>query len=225
VYEVTGRGKRSVKRDFNFYDPPEKVRAYIEAPGAYRRGAWRLELRDRALMSLLYIGGARAVEVVGGYTLAGYFPGLSTENFVDQGEFIMLRGLKAVKYKFTKIGAKWVPIKNWKLYPNRPEIPIPREGPLAWIGHHVENWLDVVGEGPLFKIGPNRAYHIVHDKTGLMPHYFRAMGLKLWYRLFGKDAFRLKEFSGHKDWNSLAVYMADIDRAKENLLNYGGGHE
>jgi len=223
---LTGKGKRSVKRDFPWFDPPEIVREYIEAPGAYRRGSYTLELRDRAFMSLLYIGGARIVEVVGGVTRAGYFPGLSTVNFVDQGEFLMLRGLKAVKYKYTKIGSKWVPINNWKLYPNRPEIPIPCKGPLAWIGNHIENWLEIVGEGKLFRITPNRAYHIIHGKTGLMPHYFRAMGLKLWYRLFNKDAFRLKEFSGHKDWNSLAVYMADIDRAKQNLLNYGsGGHE
>lgn len=234
---MTGKNKRSVERDFNYYDPPEKVRAYIEAPGKYTRSKDRLEIRDRALMSLEYIAAARVVEITGGPTRITYhekndkgeiintqifdheLPGVQLAMFYETENFLYLRGLKNVKHKFIKRGETWQPIKNWRDYPSRVEIPIPRHGGLAWISQHIEAHLDNVDKsGDVFNIGPIRAYQIINKKTGLFNHYFKDMGLKLWFRLFGRDAFQLKKFSGHSRWENLERYMQDISQAQNNML-------
>lgn len=216
---MTGANKRSVERDYNYYDPPEIIRKKIESPGSYGRSSQRLELRDKALMSLMYIAAARVTEITGGITNGGELPGVSADQFYFTPEFIYLRGLKNVKKKFIKVGDSWQPITNWRQYPNRVEIPIPRQGGLSWIGTHIENYLnDLKPRRDMFKISPTRSYQIVKQKTGEFNHYFRSMGTKLWYILLDRNAFRLKEFTGHTRWSSLESYMRDISTAQNNML-------
>lgn len=218
---MPGYNKRSVERDFNYYDPPEKVRQYIEAPANYRRSGDRLDIRDKALQSLLYIAAARVVEITGGATKAGIIPGVQASQFYLTEDFLILRGLKNVKHKFILRGDTWQEITNWRDYPNRIEIPISRRGGLAWISKNIESHLETLrGNQDLFKIGPSRAYQIVNGRSGLFPHYFKDMGLKLWFRLYGKDPFQLKKFSGHKRWENLERYMQDQSQARANMLSW-----
>lgn len=244
MIKITGRNKRSVERDYKFYDPPEVIRHKIETPGSYRRSSEILEIRDRALMSCQYILAARVVEVTGGPTKAGVIPGLMCSNIIKTPDFLMVRGLRNVKHKFIKSGPPlkdkellnqegltreekfrlrgWREITDWRDYPMREEIPIPRQGGLSWIADNIEAQLQEVGSGELFKISPGRSYQIVREKTGEFNHYFKDMGLKLWYRLFNRDAFKLKKFSGHARWENLERYMGDIDQAKDNMLSWEG---
>jgi len=219
---MTGSRKRSIERDYRFYDPPEVIRAKIEQPREkpYRRSADRLEVRDQALMALEYICAARVVEITGGPVRVGILPGIQASQFYKTEDFLFVRNLKNVKHKFIKIGVEWVQIAHWHHYPTREEIPIPRHGGLAWISEAIEAQLDLIPRGPLFQISPVRAYQVINERNGEFNHYFKDMGLKLWYRLFNRDAFRLKKFSGHKKWESLEKYMGDIDEAKENMLSW-----
>lgn len=211
-----------MERDYKYYDPPEVIRAKIETPGKYSRSSDRLEIRDRALMSCEYILAARVVEVTGGHTKAGIIPGLVCSNIIKTPDFLYVRGLRNVKHKFIKIGDTWQEIRDWRDYPMREEIPIPRRGGLAWIAKNIEAQLNEVGSGELFKISPSRSYQIINEKTGEFNHYFKDMGLKLWYRLFNRDAFKLKKFSGHARWENLERYMGDIDQAKDTMLSWEG---
>lgn len=221
---MTGASKRSIEKDYRFYDPPEVIRAKIEAPHSppYRRSAERLEIRDQALMSLEYICAARVVEITGGPVKVGTLPGLQAQNILRGEDFLFVRNLRNVKIKFIKIGQDWVEVAHWHHYPTRDEIPIPRKGQLSWIAEKIEAHLDQIGSGNLFQISPSRAYQVINARNGEFNHYFRDMGLKLWFRLLGRDAFKLKKFSGHRKWESLEKYMGDIDQAKENLLNWEG---
>lgn len=218
---MTGENKRSVDRDRNYYNPPEFIRQQIETPYPYKRNAEQLQLRDRALMVLMYICTARVVEITGGATRVGEIPGVSANQFYKTVDFYYLRNLKNVKQKYHKVGNTWEEITDWRQYPNRVEIPIPRSGGLSWVGEHIENYLETQGpRDNLFKIDPCRSYQIVKTTTGEFNHYFKAMGIKLWYILFDGNAFRLKEFTGHKRWESLESYMRDLSQAKDNMLNW-----
>ena len=115
---MTGKNKRSLERDYRFYDPPEVIRSKIEAPmdPPYRRSAHRLEVRDQALQCLEYILAARVVEITGGQVKVGILPGIQAENFYKTEEFLYVRGLRNVKHKFIKICPAWVEIQNRRPY-------------------------------------------------------------------------------------------------------------
>jgi len=208
--------KRSVE-DYKHYTPPEQIKKLIDRPYGYHRMEGLLEARDRALLALLYITASRIREIVGGPTVVGELPPVRAEQFSLRGSFLYIRGLPVIKHRFNK----GKPITSVEEYPRREEIPIPLEGPLGWIGEYIENRLKTVKSGPLFYITPVRAYQITRRKTGEFPHYFRDMGLKLWFRLLG-DPWALKQFSGHARWENLEKYMRTTIRVEKTMLKFRG---
>lgn len=222
---MTGKNKRSVEADYRFYDPPEIILDKIRHPIEYRRARDRLEIRDLALGSLIYMTTARITEIVGGPVKVGILPGITPENFVEDQAFLKVRNLPVIKQRYALRGEKWIEIKGPEDYPRRVEIPLPKAGGLSIFTKYIARHLEKIEPGePVFKLTSTRGYMIIRARTGEFPHYLREMGLKLWYRLFTKDPFKLKEFSGHKRWDNLERYMKEL--AAEDygrVLNYNMG--
>jgi hypothetical protein len=222
---MTGKNKRSVEADYRFYDPPEIILAKIRHPIEYRRARDRLEVRDLALGSLIYMTTARITEIVGGPVKVGILPGITPENFVEDQAFLKVRNLPVIKQKFFLRGDQWIQINGPEDYPRRVEIPLPKAGGLSIFTKYIARHLENVKPGePVFNISSTRGYTIIKDRTGEFPHYLRDMGLKLWYRLFSRDPFKLKEFSGHKRWENLERYMKELATEDySRVLNYSMG--
>lgn len=219
--------RRSVEA-ITWFDPPGEIYKKIEtSPKDYSYKTAELQARDRALSALVYCAAARITEVVGGPVMQssqiiGNIPGLACENVIRDSEYLYIRQLHQIKVKtFIRAGQK-IPISSVDEYPYRVEIPIPRyEGSLSSFAPLIEDHLDNVGSGPLFKITREYAGRIITKRSGgqLWPHYLRDQGLRFWYRVFHGDPFRLKRFSGHRQWSSLEKYMreftqADLERLK-----------
>lgn len=137
-------------------------------------------------------------------------PPITRDQFILEESEIWLRDLPIIKQKFTKIGSSWVPVKTPADYPTRIEIPFFRDyEPIKPFTEILQTYLETLPEGaPLFRFGRVRAHQII-STYGQFPHYYRDMGLKFWKRYFNNDSFKLKKFSGHKRWDSLAKYMGE----------------
>lgn len=224
---MTGKNKRSVEADYRFYDPPEVILAKIRNPIKYRRARDRLEVRDLALGSLIYMTTARITELVGGPVKVGILPGITPANFTEDQAFLNVRNLPVIKQRFYYRADlhKWIEITSPEEYPRRVEIPLPKAGGLAIFTKYIARHLENVEPGePVFNISSTRGYTIIRSRTGEFPHYLRDMGLKLWYRLFSRDPFKLKDFSGHKRWENLERYMRELaSEDYSRVLNYTMG--
>ena len=216
--------KRSVEKDYPFYDPPEIVWNKINLRcWDYRRNADLFRLRDKALMCLLYLSCCRVSEVVRAEVKAGYLPSVRKSQFVVIGDFLMFRGVKVVKHKYVKKGGRWVKIESVDDYPVREEIDMPLKGGLSKFTNVIVSYLEKLEDDEeLFKFGPKRAHQIVKYCSGEFPHYFREMGLKLRLRLFDKNIVQLQEFSGHKKLDNLVRYLREIEReeSRKRMLEY-----
>ena len=206
--------KRAVQ-DINFYDPPGSIWKKINGtPYPYQADTTFLQLRDLALMSALYLSCCRITEMVGGPVACGILPGVTVGQFDGQDpDFLRLRSVKNIKHKYTKRAGAWVPINNPSLYPTRNEIKFPRRGSFSPFTRAIDDYLGLVSKAPqvpVFRIGVRRAQQIIDTTAGIWPHYLRDQGFRAWYRVFKLDAFKLKQFSGHKNWDSLEKYMYEL---------------
>lgn len=242
--------RRSVTNINWFEDPDQIWSRIVRDPYPYKvqdSYKTRLQARDVALTSLLYLSCARATEMVGGpvqitvpeEALEKTQPGteiieiredpeteekmyVTQQNLrgvtVDQvsrrdPDFLRIRAVPIIKQKYVRVAGSWVRITDPSMYPVRQEIRLPRRGSLSKFTRAIEDHLDIIGDRsgtPVFRIGRERAWQIVNQKTGDWPHYLRDQGFRLWYRIFENDAFKLKEFSGHKKWESLEHYMSEL---------------
>lgn len=206
--------KRAVQ-DINYYDPPASIWRKINgAPYPYRVDTIRMQLRDLALMSALYLSCTRITEMVGGPVACGVLPGITVGQFdTTDPDFLSLRSIKNIKHKYTRRAGAWVPIDNPSLYPTRNEVKMPRRGSFAPFTRALSDYLEMISSHPttqLFTFTPRRARQIMDHASGLWPHYLRDQGFRAWYRVFKLDAFKLKQFSGHKKWDSLEKYMYEL---------------
>jgi len=192
--------KRSVEKDYRFYDPPKIVYEKItKSVWPYKERKEFYELRDLTLMCILYLSTARVSEIVRSKVKGGYSPSIKKNQFIKIGNYLMLRRVPIFKR---------MNIEKMSDYPLRSEIPFPLKGGLTIFTDSIIDYLDrIEEENELFKFNTKRAWQIVNYITGEFPHYLRDMGLKMWLRLFDKDIVRLQNFSGHKDIKNLARYL------------------
>jgi len=215
--------KRSVEKDYKFYDPPIIVwRKINRQEWPYRQNRELYVLRDKALMSLLYLSCSRVSEIVRADVKVGFLPSVRKNQFVKIGEFLMLRNVPIVKRKFVKKGEDWIPVENIQDYPYRQEIDMPLKGGLSIFTKLIVRYLDFLDEEEeLFKFKTKRAHQIVKYCSGEFPHYFREMGLKLRLRLFDKHLVQLKTFSGHQRLTNLTRYLeeAEMEESRKRMLS------
>lgn len=139
------------------------------------------------------------MEILRGKVKGGFLPSITTDQFVEVGDYLMLRRVPVVKRR---------DVAEISDYPLRNEIPLPLKGGLTVFTKPIVEYLEKLKpEEELFKFRRARGYYIVNHITGEFPHYLREMGLKMWLRLFEKDLVRLQEFSGHATLENLARYL------------------
>lgn len=197
---LEGIRKRSVERDYKFYDPPRRVYDKItKTSWEYKVRQEFYNLRDLALMCILYISTSRASEIVRSKVKGGYSPSINKSQFVPIGNYLMLRMVPIFKRRNVEIIVD---------YPLRNEIPFPLKGGLTIFTDPIVSYLELLEDNEeLFKFNRIRAWQIVNHITGEFPHYLREMGLKMWLRIFDKDLVQLQHLSGHKRLENLAKYL------------------
>jgi hypothetical protein len=219
--------KRSVQVDYRFYDPPNIVWDKInQEVWPYRRNIEFYQRRDLALMGLLYLSCSRIVEIVGGLTKVGEIEGVKKSQFVEVGNFLMLRNVPIVKQRHFKVGKVWKRVEVPQDYPRREEIDMPLKGDLSHFTEPIVEHLKMFSEdAEVFPITSTRGWQIVNYCSGEFPHYLRDMGLKLRLRLFGLHIGQLQEFSGHRKLERLIDYLGEAEReqGRKRMIRYQFG--
>lgn len=214
--------RRSVV-DVHYYDPPAEIfKAIMSESFNYTERTVQLQARDKALMALIYTTAARVSEIIPGKTRVGQAPGIKAQDIIRDNDFIRIRNLIQIKVKTFERAGVTIPITDPTEYPTRFEIPLPRyQGSLAPFTQLIEDYLEIGQDtDPLFPITRQYAHRIINRDSGHWPHYLREQGIRYWYRIFRGDPFRLKRFTGHRQWSSLEKYMQeftqdDLDRLRE----------
>jgi len=208
--------RRSVEKDYGFFDPPDVVWEKINyARWDYAENEDFYHLRDLALMCLLYMTASRVREIcrfsnrhVKG-PKAGTIkaPSVTKDQFVILGDLLAVRNLRVIKRRN---------VKSLSDYGHRPEIYLPLKGDLSVFTKPVVEYLEYLEPNEeLFKFGGVRAYQIVTYCTGgEFPHYLREMGLKMWLRVYGFNIVQLQTFSGHKRVENLIRYLKEAEAKK-----------
>jgi len=164
-------------------------------------------------MALEYLTCSRVTEILGGPVAVGILEPLKVGQFIEDTDFIKVRGLPIIKHKNYEKSGRHYPILNPSDYSKRVEIPLPRRGTLAPFTRAIMDYLELIPKSddtPVFTFTRQRGHQVVKGVSGMFNHYFRDMGLKNWYRIFEYDPFKLKIFSGHTRWSSLEKYMNDL---------------
>lgn len=241
--EYHRRSRRSVEKDFAFYDPPDRVWRNINSrTWPYSSSnSLSLQLRDLSYMCLLYMTSARSSELCRANLACGPKPSISKNQFVLDGDFLKLRNLIILKRREPLLDEdgkqihdehgkpQYQSIQSLDHYPKREEILLPRRGNLAKFTYPILDYLSYLNSNEeLFKFKYIRGYQIVNyctaqsdEDRGDMQHYLRDMGLKLHTRLVDRSIYDLQKYSGHARISSLARYLGE-GRLEKNLLNFQG---
>lgn len=217
---LKGVKKRSVERDYRYYDTPRKIWAKIHGPTwNYGTNQRFYEVRDRAFMALMYLSTSRVSEICRAQLEAGSKPSVTVDQFHPEGDLLKVRGLIILKRR-ELVDGKWVRIQALSHYPIRREIPLPLKGGLSRFTELITDYLGLLREKEeLFKFQRGRAHQIVKHTTGEMNHYFRDMGLKLYARLFDRNIKDLMDFSGHAQVETLMKYLGE-GQLEKKVLEY-----
>jgi len=133
---------------------PETILKWLEKedwPYAFDREF--LQLRDKALISLLYLLCARIGEVLR----------LKREQFEELKDVVLVKNFRVEKNSLNPIRDDWV---------------LPKKGRLRSFTSFVTEYLEKLPKdrNTIFQIKRSRAHQIVKKITGKWPHWFRAMG-------------------------------------------------
>jgi len=217
---LKGVKRRSVERDYRYYDTPEVVWNKINGP-AWDYGTRQnfYETRDLAFMALEYLSTCRVSELTRANLKAGYKHSVTKDQFHLNGSLLKFREAIILK-RMEKVDGKWVGIRALEDYPKRREIPLPLEGGLSQFTNLIVDYLNLLNPTEeLFKFKRARAHQIVKHTTGEMNHYLRDMGLKLYSRLLDRNIKDLKEFSGHARVENLMKYLGE-GQLEKKVLEY-----
>ena len=213
---LIGVKKRSVERDYKFYDSPQVIWGKIHGPPwEYGTRQKFYEVRDRAFMALEYLSTSRVSELCRAdfyrdKVLIGYKGSVKADQFYPEGNLLKFRDVRIIKRR----------VSNVEDYPKRNEIPLPLEGGLSRFTFLITDYLDMLGKKEeLFKFRRGRAFQIIRHTTGEMNHYFRDMGLKLYTRLLDRNLKELKDFSGHERVENLLKYLGE-GQLEKKVLEY-----
>lgn len=166
---------------------PEEIFELITKKEWPYKTKWKFyPIRDRALLSLLYLCCGRISEILGGGKRN--LPGLVKAQFEDIGDVILIRNFQVLK-----------------TYQIRDEWPLPKRGQLAPFTDLIIEFLPLITTN-LFNFGRVRGYQICAHITGKWPHWFRAQGEAYWMT-FVKDPFRLATGLKLKDPKTLMEYI------------------
>ncbi len=153
-----------------------------------------LQLRDKALFAFLIVAGTRASEAV----------------ILKKKQFRLYPNRIEVAQVETE--------KNGLL---RKRIIMPLEGNLAPISKVFLAWFQTLPDDPEAYVFPRaradstdynkhigrvRVYQII-SQSGMFPHWARAVCANIWATVFGKDAWKLKNYMGWKRLESSSPYI------------------
>jgi len=208
---LIGVKKRSVERDYKYYDSPQVIWGKIHGPPweyGTRQGFY--EVRDKAFMALEYLSTCRTSELCRADLKVGYKGSVTANQFYLEDNLLKFRDVIILKRAVDRV----------RDYPKRNEIPLPLEGGLSRFTFLITDYLDMLGKKEeLFKFRRGRSHQIIRHTTGEMNHYFRDMGLKLYARLLDRNIKDLKEFSGHKRVENLMKYLGE-GQLEKKVLEY-----
>jgi len=199
-----GRSRRTLRNIVRTWSPEEILQLIRSRTWPYRTWAPFYHIRDRALMSLLFLTAGRVGEVI---TLV-----LSQFDRKADPQFIIIRNMLT-----EKIGPASSNL------PFREEFPLPRSGRLQPFTELVVEYLDKMEEytlstDRLFPFNRSRAYQIVNHITGKWPHWFRAQGERYYGKVF-KDIFKLRDHVNVVNIRTLAKYIkTEWEESREELL-------
>ena len=164
-----------------------------------------LQSRDKAIFALLIITGLRASEAIN----------LKKKQFRVYTDHIEIAQVPTLKHGATRI-----------------RIIMPLKGNLAPITQVFQKWFITLPENPeayVFPkatpdaiyfnkhIGRGRVYQIIRQ-TGMFPHWARAVCANIWAKVFGKDAWKLKNYMGWKNLESSSPYIQSNWEEDENKI-------
>ena len=176
---------------------PEKILEWIETrKWSYTWTPDFYELRDKALISLLFLCCGRIGEVLR----------LTKEQFVERKHFLILREYRVEKNAVNPVRDDWA---------------LPKRGRLAPFTHIVLEYLAMLPEkrNKLFQIKRARSHQIVKHITSMWPHWLRAMSEAYYMRKVYKEPIKfavalrlrrsdtLREYIPH-EWQDYAKQLS-----------------
>ena len=155
-------------------------------------------VRDRALLSLLYLTAGRIEEVLR----------LNKRqfDFESDKDFIIIRDMQVVKRRKETIVKYGVPLR---------EVPLPLKGDLSQFTKLVVDYLKLIDENTMLfpsnkkansHLSRNRSWQIVNGMTGKWCHYFRSQAESNYGRIF-KDVIALANFVRVVNVQTLSEYV------------------
>jgi len=234
------RKRRSVERDYAFYDSPARVFDKINSrQWPYKNNRQVQQLRDLSFMCLLYMGSFRSSELCRASLPCGPKPSVTKNQFVITKDFVKLRNIIILKRREPMLNDQgdpvyddrgrpiYQPIQSLENYPKRKEINLPRVGDLSIFTDPVLSYLELLGpDQELYPFKYGRGYQIVNYCTsssdqirGEMQHYLRDQGLKLHTRLTDRNIKDLQNYSGHARIDNLVKYLGE-GQLEKAYLNY-----
>jgi integrase len=164
-----------------------------------------LRLRDRGLFALLIVAGPRANEAVI----------LKKKQFRVYPNHIEIAQVETEKHGLI-----------------RKRIIMPLEGNLTGITQIFLEWFQTLPDDPEAYIFPPstqerflyskhisrvRVYQVI-SRSGMFPHWARAVCANIWATVFGKDAWKLKNYMGWKRLESSSPYIQSNWEEDENKI-------
>lgn len=185
-----GKNRRSLKFIEAFLSPDQIWDRFMASRGfPYKTNMQNYLLRDRALVSCLYVLALRISEAIR----------LTKAQFSIGKKEIVVTGIKLSKSR--KLG-----IPRRTLF--RKEAWIPLKGERARFGELVRDYLGTLcPEDHLFPIGTSSAYRRVIALTDLPPHHFRAFGEYYLYVNWGNDPIAVCDYVCITSPRILAEYL------------------